>query len=90
MKEATGELNTTVFVVISIGVLSTFFFTVLWPMLKNNFKQETGCKAAVCNCNDKSENGVVGRFKRDGIEYCTCTIKKDDGTEQQIECVYKG
>lgn len=48
MKEATGELNSTLVVVITIGILSTFFFTVIWPILKNNLKANTGCQEAIC------------------------------------------
>ena len=83
MKEATGELNTTVIVVISVAILSAFFFGVLWPILKGNFDRQTGCKAAICNCNE--ENRVV----ENGIEYCKCTIKKNKRIVE-IKCAYKG
>ena len=80
MKEATGELNTTVVVVISVAILSAFFFGVLWPILKGNFERQTGCKAAICNCNE--ENRVV----ENEIEYCKCTTKSGD----EIKCAYRG
>lgn len=91
MKEATGELNSTVIVILSVGVLSTFFFGYLWPLIHHNFQREANCKSATCNC-CKEENGKtckdgVGRVNRNGVEYCTCTIEGDD---QPIECVYKG
>ena len=50
MKEATSELNLTVIVVISVGILMAFFFTVIWPMLNGNFSRESNCKRATCNC----------------------------------------
>lgn len=78
MKEATGELNTTVIVVISVGILMAFFFGVIWPALNSNFEKTTGCKAAVCNCQD--------RITRDGIEYCKCKSKNGE----ELTCVYKG
>ena len=83
MKEATGELNTTFIVVISVAILSAFFFGVLWPQLNNNFKRESQCKQALCDCSD------TARTNRDGIEYCSCTIKGDTSGDK-IECVYKG
>ena len=36
MKEATGELNGTLIVVIAIAALSAFFFTVIWPLIRQN------------------------------------------------------
>ncbi len=81
MREATGELNSTVVVVITIGLLSTFFFTVLWPILKNNLNSNTKCSDAICtpqakkNC--KKKNGVCYTV--------SCTYKG-----KSIECPYKG
>ena len=83
MKEAAGELNTTIIVVISVGILSAFFFTVLWPIINNNFKKNVDCDKAICDCakdkrNDKNE------FK--------CYIKDKDGNivVDDLWCVYKG
>ena len=89
MKEATSDLNSTVVVVVIVGVLSTFFFGYLWPLLKGNFNQETGCKTAVCNCNNDATKGDIGRVSIDGIDYCTCEVK-DGQTTKTIKCVYKG
>ena len=36
MKEASGELNMTVFVVTVVAALGVFFFTIIWPAIKNN------------------------------------------------------
>ena len=76
MKEATGELNTTVIVVITIAILSTFFFTVIWPMLNNNLKANTKCADAYCPL----KNGKI---------QCTETNK---GTNKciTVKCQYKG
>ena len=74
MKEATGELNSTLIVVITIGILSTFFFTVIWPMLKNNLHSNTRCSDAICEpCPDSK------------CETVKCTYK-----EQELECPFKG
>ncbi|MEG1505870.1 MAG: hypothetical protein RR478_00055 [Bacilli bacterium] len=78
MKEATGELNTTVVVVLSIGVLATFFFSYLWPIIKHNFDSNANCSKAICNC----EKNV--RDSNDG--FCLCNIK--GGPE--FKCTYKG
>lgn len=81
MKEATQEVNMMMIVVISVGVLLTFFFYYLWPILDANFERQSQCSKAACDCSE--------RIERDGIEYCTpCYI---DGEEiDGMECLYKG
>ena len=81
MKEATQEVNMMAIVVISVGVLLTFFFYYLWPMINENFESKSQCSKAACDCSE--------RTVYDGIEYCTpCYIdgEKIDG----MECLYKG
>jgi len=75
MKEATGELNSTLVVVITIGLLSTFFFTVIWPILRNNLHSNTRCTDAVCKPCPKGE---------------VCKTVKCDYKGQTMECPYKG
>ena len=83
MKEATQDLNMTMVVVISVGVLLTFFFYYLWPILNDNFRAESQCSKAACNCSEDA------RVVRDGVEYCTdCRI--DGNPMDGMECLYKG
>lgn len=86
MKEATGELNGAVVVVLSIGVLVTFFFSYIWPSIKNNFESNSQCEKATCNCNDDPNKGPVGRQEINGATYCICSIKGG----QRFRCIYKG
>lgn len=94
MKEATSELNMTVIVVITIGLLSTFFFSVIWPRLNSNLKSNTKCSDAICKCESRNcsssndcevmgENGVCKMVK------CKLYDKKT-GNESEIVCPYKG
>ena len=53
MKEATGELNATVVVMLAIGVLMAFFYYTLWPLIKINFVSNSQCSKAIC---EKCEN----------------------------------
>ncbi|MBE6156172.1 MAG: hypothetical protein E7161_00285 [Firmicutes bacterium] len=77
MKEATGELNATVVVVLAIGVLIAFFYYTLWPLMKDNFNKNSQCSKAICeSCNTGN------------CDYVTCHPKNDPTTE--FECVYKG
>ncbi len=78
MKEATGELNATVVVMLAIGVLMAFFYYTLWPLIKNNFDENSQCSKAIC---EKCTN-------KDGCDYITCHAKGDESNT--FECVYKG
>ena len=79
MKEATGELNMTVIVAISVGILATFFFTVIWPMINANFQRESQCRSAVCNC---SKDNI------DADNTCLCWTKNDKSNT--FRCPWKG
>ena len=80
MKEATGELNMTVVIVLAVGILSVFFFAILWPSIKNTFIANSKCSDAVC---DKStlNNGIV-----------TCKYYDSEGKQQgsSFTCAWKG
>ncbi len=78
MKEATGELNATVVVVIAVGLFAAFFFSVLWPIINNNFEQSSNCGSAIC---EKCESGTC-----DTVE-CYIKGKESEGT---FSCPYKG
>ncbi len=74
MKEATGELNTTLIVVMIVGAVLAFFTLVIWPMLKNDMGNNSDCSKAVCGNN--VENGRV-----------ECKVP---GSTNTIWCPYKG
>ncbi len=80
MKEATGELNITVVIVVAVGFLSVFFFGVLWPSIKNTYISTNRCSDAIC---DKKtlNNGMV-----------TCAYYDKNGNKQgnSFKCVWKG
>lgn len=80
MKEATGELNLTIVVVMAVAALMAFFYTLIWPMLRNNISANTKCAAAVCEKCDTSANP-------NGCATVTCWYK--DKTKP-FECVWKG
>ncbi len=58
MKEATGELNMTIIVSISIGILAAFFFGFLWPMINGNFQKNSQCSKAICDCSTEVRNTI--------------------------------
>ena len=92
MKEATGEINLAVIVMISIGVLMAFFFGVLWPMLDFKFTSTAQCNKAVCNCSEESIRGLPGLHEVEGIMYCTCwdDEEEDRSSDNSFDCLYRG
>ena len=80
MKEATGELNMTVVIVMAIAILSVFFFGVLWPTVKNGLIASSKCSDAVCDKRTLS-NGVV-----------QCKYFDSNGRQQggEFSCAWKG
>lgn len=80
MKETTSELNLTIVVVMAVAALMAFFYTLIWPMLRNNISANTKCAAAVCEKCDTSANP-------NGCATVTCWYK--DKTKP-FECVWKG
>lgn len=76
MKEATGELNGTLIVVIAIAALSAIFFTIIWPMLRKDLKEQSSCSTAVC------DRGV----DKDGMVFCYSPKNK----KNVIYCPYRG
>lgn len=79
MKEATGELNMTVVIVMAVAMLMAFFYMVIWPSLKGNMDANTNCAKAWC---DKCEEAS-------GCEVVNCHFKSG-GEEKNITCPWKG
>jgi hypothetical protein len=79
MKEATGELNMTLVVVIAVGVLAAFFFAILWPSIKNSMIMNSKCSDAVCNASTVSNGKVTCSYYKNGVK---------QGSD--FECVWKG
>lgn len=76
MKEASGELNATIIVVLAVGVLMAFFYYTLWPIIRSNFDHQSQCSKAIC------EKCTTGK-----CEYVKCHL---EGKKEEFECVYKG
>lgn len=79
MKEATGELNMTVFVVIVVAALVAFFYTIIWPLIRNNLASTTKCSDAICESTPNSD-GLVNCYYQD----------KKGNKSTSFTCVWKG
>lgn len=77
MKESTSELNATIVVVLAIAVLIAFFYYTIWPIIKENFEQNSECSKAICETIDTDNDGMV-----------TCYSKNDK--TKTFECIFKG
>lgn len=79
MKEATGELNMTVVVVIAVATLAAFFYTTIWPMIRNSYIATSKCNNAVCDTSRVA----------DGMVDC---VYYEDGRQigESFKCVWKG
>ena len=76
MKEATGELNMAIVVVLAISILIAFFYYTVWPVIHQNFEKNSQCSKAICN----------KATLKDG--YVECHLKNDETVK--FKCVYKG
>lgn len=79
MKEATGELNMTVVIVIAVGILAAFFYTVIWPLIGNDFDKNSRCADAICSCKTEA-------CKKDGMADCYIKGKESN----KFQCPWKG
>lgn len=79
MKEATGELSTTVIAVVAIAAVLGIFTAFLLPSLRASLRAKTYCSSAT-QCSVCAE----------GVQECHYNIEADDGTftvsEDTIQC----
>ena len=80
MKEATGELNATVIVVIVVAMLVAFFYFTIWPVIENNMNQNTRCSQAIC---EKSPNA-------DGLTVQCSIYENGKKVGSDFSCAWKG
>lgn len=81
MREATGELNMTVVVVLAVAGLVAFFSMVIFPMFTNSTTRQQNCSNAVC---EKPETSATCTGKG---KYVDC----HDPKKSEIYCCpYKG
>lgn len=65
MKEATGELSTTVITVVAIAAILSLFTVFLYPSLKGAILARVHCSEAVL-CNGTGNNRKCKYYKDDG------------------------
>lgn len=65
MKEATGELSTTVITVVAIAAIAGLFTIWLLPTLRTTIKAKTYCSSAV-NCGECTDNKMQCHYYVEG------------------------
>lgn len=73
MKEATGELNMTVIVIVAIAAIAAFFYAFIWPAIKSNITNQQKCASAVCPANCTAAT-------------CDCTYIDEEGKSASVTC----
>lgn len=74
MKEATGELSTTVIAVVAIAAVLALFTGLLLPTIRSSIQSRLHCtEAHGCDC-----------ITTPGV--CACFYTDETGTEQPITC----
>lgn len=86
MKEATGELNMTIIVSISIGILAAFFFGFLWPMINGNFQKIHNVAKLYVVCSTEVRNNIENETGRKN----NCLCRNKSGDENTFYCPFKG
>ena len=80
MKEATGELNSTIVVVMAIAGLMALFSIFIFPMVMEGFDKRAVCADAIC---DK------GYIRDEYLSYCY-SPKDTDTNKTLFTCPYRG
>ena len=75
MKEATGELSTTVITVVAIAAVATLFYTLVWPAIQQSIAQNT--------CNSLGTN--YWAVKTTGSE-ADKALDQSNATKQRYKC----
>lgn len=81
MKEATGELNSTLIVVIAIAALMALFLTFIFPYIQRALESRSTCANAVC---DK------GYIEENYRSYCYSPNDTNKSNPEIFECPYRG
>ncbi len=80
MKEATGELNTTLITVLAIAMLLALFSTLIFPNILKGLEGRATCAGAICD-----KGYIPGSY----TSYCYSPGDKS-GNKEYFECPYRG
>lgn len=93
MKEATGELNMTVIVVVAIAAVAALFYAFIWPSIKKNIQNNTVCAngPGYIQGTQGSDNYVsCGQIvTQNNKKQYTCQYKDADGNLASATCTQK-
>ena len=91
MKEATGELNMTVVIVIAVAILAAFFYTLIWPLIKQNYDGNASCAKAICTCDDVcGKTGQADCYVPSNKDKDNVASRQDYDPDSHFRCPWKG
>ena len=84
MKEATGELSTTMIAIVAIAAILTVFTLILLPNIRNSIRARMHCADAyACNCSDgKTCKCSYDEYNDDGTYNTTKSVNCDDSANR--------
>ncbi len=80
MRQALGELNSSIIVVLIVGLLIALFYGLVWPTIRNGLKNNSRCADAVCDVGIKAGET--------GVECYSPHV--EEGKREYFYCPYKG
>ena len=89
MKEATGELSTTVIAIVAIAAILAIFTVLLLPMLQKQIALTQACNGGSGYQTTTNDGATISCEKATrGSDY-TCTFTDTDGTTSTKTCTSK-
>lgn len=76
MKEATGELSTTVIVIVAIALISGLFAGVLYPMIRNSIILGNACNNSQGTAYSNDDGSYIDCTSKDSAGKYTCKYEK--------------
>lgn len=81
MKQATSEVSASVIVVTAVALLTAVFFSIIWPMIRQNIFEDANCANAIC------DTGLITTGAHSGQTYC---YNPADESKEFFYCSYRG
>ncbi len=86
MKEATGELSTTVIAIVAIAAILAIFTVLLLPMLRKQIALTQACNTGPGYFVTNTDGSTVSCEKKNRGEDFECQFKDEDGTVNSKTC----
>ena len=88
MKHASSDASASVIVVAAVAMLTAVFFTIIWPMIRQDMTEDSNCANAVCDVGYMT----TGAHQGQAMCYNPSQVQKGFKTkgEDIFYCPYRG